>query len=417
MQDQQGGASQACTAGDETRCTAAPVGGAPPQQKMTAGPPRQITSFNVHGVMSACHMGLQSPGGRSERGSRSATASKSSGRLSSCFTGSAMAASPRHLLHQGPPPTSTAPLRPSLLQSTIGCAARCPPGPRSHTRMRTWGRGGGPGLVGMKNGRPAQTVQSPGMWWARRPGGQQAPPHMMGAGRTTTHMKHWNRLPPWPAVPCPLPLAPRRTSPANESLQKGASPVVAVGARRGVPLGSQVASTTASYRRLRPQISHLRVRVGTVTQISAGHGLYGSQARKLSSGPPANCAAAALSRGTRAASNFRSVSNHRLRLRQSKAPTTTAQPRAARPAPPCAPPPGVHLPAELAVSRVELVQPPPVVDPNQTHILLHPRHLQQPADGACGAGEQAEPRRRGLLGITRMQRAPSSLTVCSGGSS
>lgn len=79
----------------------------------------------------------QSPGGRSWRGSQSATASKSTGRLSSCLTGSAMAASPRQVLHQGPPPTSTAPLAPSLEQSTTGAGPGLPPGPSSHTRMRT----------------------------------------------------------------------------------------------------------------------------------------------------------------------------------------------------------------------------------------------------------------------------------------
>lgn len=47
------------------------------------------------------------------------------------------------------------------------------------------------------------------------------------------------------------------TCPKKESLQKTSSPLSAVGARRGVPGDSQVASTSASYSPFRAQTLHL----------------------------------------------------------------------------------------------------------------------------------------------------------------
>lgn len=67
-----------------------------------------------------------------------------------------------------------------------------------------------------------------------------------------------NACPALPQHPVQAATPPHRTCPQKESRQKGCRPSVAVGARRGVPGESQVASTSASYRELFPQIFHLQ---------------------------------------------------------------------------------------------------------------------------------------------------------------
>jgi hypothetical protein len=64
------------------------------------------------------------------------------GRLSRAFTGSAISASCCQRENQGPPPTSTAPELPALVQSRSGGPALPPAG---HTRMRTCTHAGAAG--------------------------------------------------------------------------------------------------------------------------------------------------------------------------------------------------------------------------------------------------------------------------------
>lgn len=134
------------------------------------------------------------------------------------------------VLHQGPPPTSTA--AELEVRSHMGALCRAPPLSRRHTRTRTCAHMQPPAAV-----TPAVASQI-----------------------TLQSTGHDN----------PLQCSPRqgliwrlgfllrmRALPKNESRQKTSSPASGVGARNGVPGASQVASRSASYSALRAHTRQL----------------------------------------------------------------------------------------------------------------------------------------------------------------